>query len=110
MNQDYLMHYGVKGMKWRVHRTAQAISTYSKTGRTDEIEKEKSTAEGWKRINAPKKAKEAKLKTYDIALNVITKGKHKAVARGRNMVLKILGNLSPNSLHKIASKAKTRNK
>lgn len=92
-DQDYLYHYGVKGMKWRVHRTAQAISSYSKTGRTDEIEKEKSTAEGWKRINAPKKAKEAKAKTYRIASNVLT-GKHKTIAKGRNIVLKILKNMS----------------
>lgn len=97
--QDYLYHYGVKGMKWHVHKTAQAISSYSKTGRTDEIEKEKSTAEGWKRINAPKKAKEAKIKTYNIALSVIT-GRHKTIAKGRNMVLKILGTMSSNSSHK----------
>lgn len=59
--QDFLVHYGVLGMKWGMHRAAKAGTSYSyKSMKTKRLEKNaaKATAKGSK--NAAKKTALAK--------------------------------------------------
>ena len=95
-DQDYLVHYGVLGMKWGMHRAAKTGTSYSyKSMKTKRLEKSAANAQAKGKKNASKlSAKAAASKKSDANRQKYAKKTSVGKALAQNLLLGTPGAIS----------------